>query len=314
MTSILGQATAVTREGPQLLFAVRFDTTPEGEAAWQRVQSGSLRTVSVGYAVHEFEEVRVGQTNTRGAEPVEGPAVIVTDWELFELSMVPVPADAEAVKRSFYGDQMNLSTIMDKRAEESEGEAPEGTSGDEARKLIAQAIEAGITVEQVAAAIGSEATHGLLAGEREEASDEMLAALAALLAEDEESEGEAPAAEDEESEGEESEDEERGAHTIKFPAYADAARRDAIRDMAPRGLEAYADQLALEVDERGQALDLEMIRLRLLERHAERHAPVGTPAPRPPARQNDTTTEQTAPDGEAAERSALLNTLTGRRA
>lgn len=91
-------------EGDRLVAKVRLDETPEGEAAKQRLDSGSLRTASLGYTFswQKTRELRAGETDGRGESLVEGPAMIRNEWEPFELTLCAVPADERAVRlRSF---------------------------------------------------------------------------------------------------------------------------------------------------------------------------------------------------------------------
>lgn len=74
-------------EGRALLrFSQRDDVTP----IFQDVRDGILRNISVGYITHKTER------DETGAIPVER----AVDWEPYELSLVPIPADAGAQVRS----------------------------------------------------------------------------------------------------------------------------------------------------------------------------------------------------------------------
>jgi len=103
---VIGRAT-VRREGRQLISRVEFDDDgPEGRATkiWNKVRKGFLRAVSVGYSI-DPDQVRVlkpGESDGRGDNRVDGPAVVVNGWELHEISVVPVPADRDALRRDFY--------------------------------------------------------------------------------------------------------------------------------------------------------------------------------------------------------------------
>lgn len=73
---------------------LRFDRDGEaGRLAEQKVAGGHLRTVSIGYRVARWEKVRA-------ASDGELDRQIARDWEVYEISIVPVPADAGAVMRS----------------------------------------------------------------------------------------------------------------------------------------------------------------------------------------------------------------------
>lgn len=70
---------------------VRFSRRPEVEPIWQDVIDGIVRNISVGYVVRAFQvSERDGQV----------PQYLAVDWEPTEISLVPVPADADAGVRS----------------------------------------------------------------------------------------------------------------------------------------------------------------------------------------------------------------------
>lgn len=94
-----GQATVVGRE---LEFSASFDTEGKGARAWGLVQRGHVRTVSIGYRIDpaSVRRLKEGETDGQGQAQVRGPALVVNRWELLEVSLVPVPADRDAVLRS----------------------------------------------------------------------------------------------------------------------------------------------------------------------------------------------------------------------
>lgn len=67
-----------------LQFSKRSDVDP----IWQDIQDGVLRGVSTGYIIHKFTET----TGAKGSMPVR----TAVDWEPFEISMHPMPADTAA--------------------------------------------------------------------------------------------------------------------------------------------------------------------------------------------------------------------------
>lgn len=68
-----------------------FDDDEESERVYQKVKSGTLKGVSVGYAVDVWEEVEAGAMSSNGR--FEGPCSVATRWTPHELSIVSVPAD-----------------------------------------------------------------------------------------------------------------------------------------------------------------------------------------------------------------------------
>ena len=70
---------------------VEFDSDEEAQRIWEKVQSGTLRGISVGYGVDNWEEVAAGKQSVTGR--VAGPAYVAMRWTPYELSVVSVPAD-----------------------------------------------------------------------------------------------------------------------------------------------------------------------------------------------------------------------------
>lgn len=97
--AIVGRAD-VTVSGRQLLATVAFAKTGRGDDAWALVRGGFLRATSIGYRAIQGFRLPAGETDGDGDGVVTGPATIVTNWELLEVSVVPVPADANALVRS----------------------------------------------------------------------------------------------------------------------------------------------------------------------------------------------------------------------
>jgi hypothetical protein len=103
---------------------VRFSKRESVESIWQDVRDRIIRNVSVGYNVYKFEEVE-GKNNKL-------PVRTAIDWEPFEISMVPMPADIGARVRS--GDRSLATPCVILTSK------PTLTDGDRLRRLhLAQA-------------------------------------------------------------------------------------------------------------------------------------------------------------------------------
>ena len=73
---------------------VRFDTDEQSETIFQKVQSGTLQGVSVGYSIKRYEVLDEKDSVSSNGR-FKGPdTYVVTDWEPLEISIVSVPADA----------------------------------------------------------------------------------------------------------------------------------------------------------------------------------------------------------------------------
>jgi hypothetical protein len=71
---------------------LRFSRREDVDPVWADVRDRIARNVSVGYQVHKYEQTE----GVNGGLPVRK----AIDWEPFEISMVPMPADAGAQTRS----------------------------------------------------------------------------------------------------------------------------------------------------------------------------------------------------------------------
>jgi hypothetical protein len=97
---------AVSRRG---MATVQFDRDELSEYVWEKVQSGTLKGVSVGYRVDVWESVAAGKISTNGR--FAGPCDVATRWTPYEISIVSVPADASVgVGRSLPESQAPADT------------------------------------------------------------------------------------------------------------------------------------------------------------------------------------------------------------
>lgn len=71
---------------------VRFDEDELAKTIYQKVQSGTLRGVSVGYAVSEYTYLADSKTVSANGR-WQGEAYVATKWTPLEISIVSVPAD-----------------------------------------------------------------------------------------------------------------------------------------------------------------------------------------------------------------------------
>lgn len=71
---------------------IEFDDDDFSKDIKKKVDSGTLKAVSVGYLVKEWEEVKKGKTSTDGR--FKGECFIAKKWLPYEISIVTVPADS----------------------------------------------------------------------------------------------------------------------------------------------------------------------------------------------------------------------------
>lgn len=90
-------------ESRELLSGVTFADTDRANDAWKLVKGKFVRSMSVGFMVIEVQMVQEGKTVKLGDQEVVGPARIVTKSMLYEVSICPVGADEDALRRSLLG-------------------------------------------------------------------------------------------------------------------------------------------------------------------------------------------------------------------
>lgn len=93
LSDVLGVVTEASLDGDQGSASVRFSQRDDVQPYFQDVVDGIIRNVSVGYRIYKMERI---------APAVDGDLWIyrAVDWEPYELSLVPVPADPGATTRS----------------------------------------------------------------------------------------------------------------------------------------------------------------------------------------------------------------------
>jgi len=97
---VMGKITRAWIENARGCAEIEFDTDDDAEKIYQKVESGTLKGVSVGYVVNCWEEVSAGAKSSDGR--FDGPCSIATSWMPYEVSIVSVPADPDVgVGRDF---------------------------------------------------------------------------------------------------------------------------------------------------------------------------------------------------------------------
>lgn len=88
---VIGKVVETWVDGNRCSAKVQFDDDEQSELIRKKVTSGTLKGVSVGYAVESWENVKPGGRSADGR--FTGPCDIARRWEPFEISIVSVPAD-----------------------------------------------------------------------------------------------------------------------------------------------------------------------------------------------------------------------------
>lgn len=132
---VLGVVQSARLAGNEGVATVRFakaEDDPEADKVFRKIKDGILRNVSVGYRVHKMEKVEGGSDKT--------PVYRATDWEPFEISAVPIGADADAGFRSLVVKEHKSMTEQEKRA--AEEAAQKAADAQRAAEVAALKVEA----------------------------------------------------------------------------------------------------------------------------------------------------------------------------
>ena len=147
--AVVGHIEKVWLEDNRGKALVRFDTDEQSETIFQKVQSGTLQGVSVGYAIYRYEVLEDEDTKSANGR-FNGPAYVVTDWEPLEISIVSVPADPTVgVGRSAEEIHTSIDTQEDNTRMDQEKTL-------EVQEVKSTPVETGITQEDLQKAMEQE--------------------------------------------------------------------------------------------------------------------------------------------------------------
>lgn len=91
LSNVLGKTTGFEFKDGQLLLDVKISGKAELEDLRQDIKDGIISDVSIGYVINKFKDEGPPSDDENGLKTLRA-----TDWEVFELSFVAVPADADA--------------------------------------------------------------------------------------------------------------------------------------------------------------------------------------------------------------------------
>ena len=89
---VIGTILRAWIENGRRMSNVKFHDDPDSEIIRAKVASGTLKGVSVGYRVTNYESVKEGAKSLDGR--FAGPCYVAKKWMPYEISIVSVPADA----------------------------------------------------------------------------------------------------------------------------------------------------------------------------------------------------------------------------
>ena len=120
---VIGKIIKAWVEGNRCHATIEFDEDEESQIIADKVRSGTLKAVSVGYIINAREEVKANKTSANGR--FTGPCVVATQWAPFEVSIVSVPADSTVgVGRKLEDEDETEEESEDETEEDGEGKKP----------------------------------------------------------------------------------------------------------------------------------------------------------------------------------------------
>ena len=87
---VIGKVKKAWVEENRGLAVIELDDDEFSNEIYKKVESGTLKGVSVGYSIDTWEEVKAGKESTDG---FAGPCYIARKWTPYEISIVSIPAD-----------------------------------------------------------------------------------------------------------------------------------------------------------------------------------------------------------------------------
>lgn len=112
----LGSVRDLHTTGQNLEGTAHFSDDDDGKKAFAKAKGGHVRAFSVGYQIFRSVYVPEKETQRIDGRDFSGPVRIVTDWEAFEVSLVPAGADPNAKARDLTNGNASAN-----RAEISKG-------------------------------------------------------------------------------------------------------------------------------------------------------------------------------------------------
>lgn len=112
---IIGPISKISIKDFRGVLTLGFDDDEIGNMAFGKVNSGSLRGVSVGYEINDAISVPIGSSHeVRVGLKIKGPAFVATRWTPGEITLTPVPADPNSgVGRSRSLSGINITEIRE---------------------------------------------------------------------------------------------------------------------------------------------------------------------------------------------------------
>lgn len=156
--AVIGKVLKVWIENSRGMAEIEFDSDEFSEKIYQKVKSGTLKGVSVGYGVSVWEDVAANHKSSDGR--FDGEVSIAKRWEVYEISIVSVPADKTVgVGRSAKGSNEQSSQSFERQLYVNKNFITGGDGRKMKKKQMQQKIMRQQTILETAKAEHREISH-----------------------------------------------------------------------------------------------------------------------------------------------------------
>jgi hypothetical protein len=110
--NVYGSVKNLRVEQNQLVGTAEYARGPKADNAFSLTRDGHLTDYSAGFRELEITKLKEGETKEIDGRTYSGPAVLITRWQLKEVSTCPIGADSKAKARSEQNSEQNKEGVM----------------------------------------------------------------------------------------------------------------------------------------------------------------------------------------------------------
>ncbi|MBU1040132.1 MAG: phage protease [Proteobacteria bacterium] len=143
VSKVLGSVRDFRIDGADQLGLARYSKVKEADDAFTKTDEGHLTDYSAGYRPLATTSVADGETVVIGGRSFTGPCLVITEWELKEVSTCPIGADNRAKARALDSNNQEEDIMLKEFLRKMRGELglPEDATEDQVRAAIVKAAE-----------------------------------------------------------------------------------------------------------------------------------------------------------------------------
>ncbi|MHC1701501.1 MAG: prohead protease/major capsid protein fusion protein [Humidesulfovibrio sp.] len=143
VANVLGSVRDIHAEGDELIGRASYSSVQEAVDAFTKTAEGHLTDYSAGYRPITTTVVAEKETVSLAGRSFTGPCLVITEWELKEVSTCPIGADNRAKARALDSNNQEEDIMLKEFLRKMRGELglPEDATEDQVRAAIVKAAE-----------------------------------------------------------------------------------------------------------------------------------------------------------------------------